>query len=318
MKKVMTLMAVLACMLALSVPYAAAQDRDEKTVYGEWYAIYKTDQKKAYDLAKEYLDKFPNGQYKDYLKKWRASTRGGWFNEASKAKNTNEEIRIAKEEFAENGESWGYLYTLAIDIRRNEMDSANYGHAAEAAEYSQKVLALIESGKLPEGLTADKAKPVQAYLIQTQAMIEGKNKNGDKAIELYRKSSSIDPTNGILNAQNYLAIGLIYQVRYQEATTEFEKLPKEKQDDANLPETKAALDKINAQADLVLDAWARFLVIPDSAKWGKTRADVETTVKDLYKFRHDDKMDGYEEWFAKYKAGTAANGSSSNASSTSN
>lgn len=317
MKKVMTLMAVLGILLALSAPYAAAQDRDEKTVYGEFYAAYQAkDSKKAYDLAKEYLDKFASGQYADYMKKYRAKTRAGWFNDASKAKNLNEEIRIAKEEFAESGESWGYLYTLAIDIRQNELDANNYGHAAEEADYTHKTVALIEGGKLPEGLTADKAKPVQAYLVQTQAMIEGKNKNNDKALELYKKSTSLDPNNGVLNAQNYLALGLIYQSKYQAASTEFEGLPADKKSNADDPVTKAALEKVNAQADLVLDAWARFLVIPDSSKWGKIRTDVETTVKDLYKFRHDDKMDGYDEWLAKYKNGTAANGSSSNASST--
>jgi hypothetical protein len=300
---------VLGVLLALSAPFAAAQERDEKTIYGEFYAVFKTDTKKAYDLAKEYLDKFSSGQYAAYLKKFRKNTRGGWFNDASKAKNINEEIRIAKEEFAEEGESWGYLYTLSIDIRQNELDTNNYGHAAEAAEFTQKAVGLIESGKLPEGLTADKAKPVHAYLVQTHAMIEGKNKNRDKALELYKKSSSLDPANAILNAQNYLAVGSIYQTRYQEVSAEFDKLPEDTKKNAEDPATKAALDKLNAQADLVLDAWARFLVNPESAKWGKVRTDVETAVKDLYKFRHDDKMDGYEEWLAKYKNGTAANGS---------
>jgi hypothetical protein len=315
MKKVTTLMAVLAFILALSAPYAAAQDRDEKTVYAEFYAAYQAkDTKKAYDLAKEYLDKFPTGGNAAYMKTYRTKARATWFNEAHAAKNINDEIRVAKEEFAENGESWGYLYTLAIDIRQFEIDSGNYGHAAEGGEYIQKVIALIEGGKAPKEITPDKAKPVQAYLVQTQAMIEGKSKNGDKAIELYKKASSLDPANGILNAQNYLAIGFIYQERYQAASQEFEKLPEDTKKNADDPTTKAALDKINAQADLVLDAWARFLVLPDSAKWEKVRPGVETTVKDLYKFRHDDKMDGYDEWLAKYKAGTAANGSSSNGS----
>ncbi len=318
MKKVTSLMTGLGVLLALSIPYAAAQERAEADVYKDWYNAYYTtkDLAKAYEFAKEYINKFATGANIKYVKPSRSKIRREWFNKAFTEKNIGEEIRIAKEEFAENGEDLDYLYLVIVDIRTKEMEAspANYSRSAEASEFIQKAVSLIEGGKPSQVIKPEQVKAAHAYLVQTHAMVEGKNKNAEKALELYKKSSSIDPLTGILNAQNYLAIGLIYQSRYLEAEKEFDKLPEDKKNNADDPATKAALDKLNVQADLVLDAWARFLVIPDSTKWGKVRTDVETTVKDLYKFRHDDKMDAYDEWLAKPKP----NSSPSTASSTSN
>src|ERR1044072_310368 len=215
MKKVMTLMAMLGLVLALSAPHAAAQDRDEKTVYGEFYAAYQAkDTAKAYDLAKEYLDKFASGQYAAYMKSYRGKARAILFNKEKEAGNIGGEIKYAREEFAESGDNLDYFHLLIVDIRTNEIEKKNYSHNAEVAEFILKANQLIESGKTSALVTADKAKPFSAYYYQTQAMIEGNNKNTDKALELYKKASSLDPTNELLNAQNYLALGLIYHTKY--------------------------------------------------------------------------------------------------------
>ncbi|MEW6127041.1 MAG: hypothetical protein AB1757_08380 [Acidobacteriota bacterium] len=325
MKKFTTLMAALVMMLALAVPYVAAQEqpqkpRDEAAVYAEWYNAYykEKDLTKTYTLAKELIDKFPGGKYDSYAKKSRTDIRAKWFNDAKAANNVGEEIRIAKEEFAENGDNLNYLHLLIVDIRTNEMEKKNYAHGADLVEFVQKANKIIEEGKTSELVPADKSKVFSAYYYQSHAMVEGNNKNSDKALELYKKSSSIDPATTILNAQNNLAIGVIYNDRFQAASDEFDKLSEDIKKDAENPTTKAALEKLNSVADLALDAWARFLVNNDSSKWGQVRTNVENRVKDLYKFRHEEKLDGFDEWLAKYKTGTAANGAPSNGSSGSN
>src|SRR6201999_1027507 len=55
----------------------AAQDAaaDEAATYKAWYDANNAKDPKAVELAKVYLDKFPNGQYAAYLKKWYASAK---------------------------------------------------------------------------------------------------------------------------------------------------------------------------------------------------------------------------------------------------
>jgi hypothetical protein len=317
MKKSMVLMAVLGMMLALSVPFVSAKTqeakpRDEAAVYKEWFdANAAKDYPKALGFAKEYLEKYPTGNYAAYLKKWKVQVRAHMFNEARKAKNIAEEIRLGKEALAENAEDLDYLYLMTIDMRANEMEAspANYSHAAEVADFSQRAISLLEASKPSNVIKPENAKAALAYLYQTSAMVEAKNGNQDKALEKYKKSSSIDPANGILNAQNYLALGVIYQAKYGAAAKKFEALPKEKKEaDPPDAEAKAALDDVNAQADQVIENWGRFLALEDSKKYGATRDNVDKAHIDLWKFRHDDKLDGRDEYINKFKSGTAPSG----------
>jgi hypothetical protein len=315
MKKSLVLMAVLGMVLALSVPYASARASQDPTpeetaAYKTWYeAVTAKDWTKVYDLSKDFVAKYPNSKSAATVKPYIAGSRGQLFNVARTAKNIAEELRLTKEALAENAENLDYLYLMTIDIRTNEIEAspANYSHAADAADYSARASKLIEAGKPSNVFKPEAAKSVLAYLYQTSAMIEGKNSNQDKAIEMYKKSSATDPANGILNTQNYLALGVIYQMKYGAAAKKFQDMPEAKKTaDPPDAEAKAALDDVNAQADNVIEAWAHFLALPDSTKYGATRANVEKALTDLWKFRHDDKVDGLQEYINKFKSTAAA------------
>jgi tetratricopeptide (TPR) repeat protein len=315
MKKSMVLMAVLGMVLALSVPFVSARTSqdpspEEAAAYKTWYeAVIAKDYVKVYQLSKEFVAKYPSSKNFEAVKKYIPGARGYLFNEARKAKNIPDELRLGKEALADDPNSLDYLYLMTIDIRANEMEAspANYSHAAEVADFSQRAISLLEAGKPSSVVKPENSKAALAYLYQTSAMVEAKNGNQDKAIEKYKKSSSIDPTNGILNAQNYLALGVIYQAKYGAAAKKFEALPKEKKEaDPPDAEAKAALDDVNAQADQVIEHWGRFLALEDSKKYGATRDNVDKAHIDLWKFRHDDKLDGRDEYINKFKSGAAS------------
>jgi hypothetical protein len=317
MKKSLVLTAVLGMVLALSVPFASARasqdpSPEEAAAYKAWYdevAKPQKDPAKIYQLSKEFIAKFPNSKSAATVKPYVASARGQLFNKYRTDKNIGEQIRLTKEALEENPENLDYLYLMTIDIRTNEMEAAtpNYSHAAEAADYSARAAKLVEAGKPANVFKPEAAKAVLAYLYQTSAMIEAKNKMDDKAIELYKKSSATDPTNGILNTQNYLALGVIYQLRFAAAADKYKAIPEEKKSADPLDaETKAAFDALNAQADAVIDVWARFLALPDSAKYGKIADNVKTEFIKLWKFRHDDKEDGWQEYVNKFKPAAAS------------
>lgn len=321
MKKSMVLVAVLGMMLALSVPFVSARAQDQKprdaaAVYADWYAANAAkDYIKALGFANEYLEKFPNGDEKQvtYLKNWKKQIRGYFFNKAITEKNMDEAIRWGKEALAEDPENIDYLYILAYNLRTNEIFATppKFNHAAETSDFTQRTIKLVEGGKLPSGLQADKKNSVIATLNQTLAVIEAKNNNLDKALEYYKKSIAADPTNSSLNAYSYLACGSLNQAKYQAAAKKFDELPAEKKTNPDDADYKAALAVVNAQADAVIDCWARFLALPESAQYGQTRANVEKAFDDLWKFRHDDKLDGKDEFINKLKPGAAPSGTPS-------
>lgn len=311
-------MAVLGLMLAFATPLTSAlaqeaKPRDEAAVYKDWFeANSAKDMDKAYAFAEEYLEKFPNGDPKrvEYLKKWRFSAYGFFFNKARQAKNMADELKWGKKALAEDPQNIDYLYLLAYDIRNNEIFASppNFSHAADAADFTNRTIALLEGGKIPHGFTADKKNALLATLTQTIAVIEAKNGNKDKALETFKKSASIDPANTGLNAYSYLQCGNINQTKYGEASKKFDALPEEQKKNPEDAAYKAALAEVNAAADAVIECWARFLALPEAKSYGTAYTTVETTVKELWKFRHDDKEDGLQEYIAKFKPG-APNGS---------
>jgi tetratricopeptide (TPR) repeat protein len=320
MRRALTVIAALGFMLALYVPLtpartaveAVAQEAQkddpkaaEAALYKSWFdANNAKDYTKAMPLAKEYLQKFPQGQYADYLKKWVGQVRAYMFNQAMQAKNTAEMIKIGNEALAEGANNLDYLYLLAVSIRTNELFASppNYSHASQAADFSQRSIGLIEGGKLPVGIDASKKDATLAVLYQNLAVIEAKNNNHDKALEYYKKSSSLDAGNASLNAFNYLACGSLHQMKYQAAAQKYQAFPEEDRTaDPPKEEVKAALDTVNAEADSVIDCWARFMgLTAKNNTYGATRDQVGKALADLYKYRHPDSADGLQKLIDQY------------------
>ncbi|HLG16494.1 MAG TPA: hypothetical protein VJH03_18605 [Blastocatellia bacterium] len=322
MKSIVMTKAALGLVLALLVPtYGARLDHGALTGYfaqdpsPEEYAAYKAyydanaakDYAKAMELAKAYVEKFPTGKYADYLKRWIVQTRGGLFNEALKAKNTNEMIRLGKEALAANPEDLDYLYLLAFGIRGNEIlaPTPNYSHAAEAADFSRRCIQILEAGKIPA--IVDKTKWNQnqyvSLLYQTLALIDDNGSNVDSALENYRKASELDPNT----AFNFFKRGsLVYQNKYQTAVQKYFAFPDaDRTADAasTKPEVKAALDELNKQADAVIDIWARFMALTAVKNdFGDARNQVEKALTELYKFRHPDSADGLQKLIDQYRS----------------
>ena len=323
MKRSVMMIAALAFMLALFTPLtsayanwsqAAAQDpkAEEAAVYKAWYEANQAagtsksaaDYRTAMDLAKAYLEKYPSGQYASYLKdKWIPQVLGFLFNEELKKKNTQGMIEIANEALKVSPDNLDYLYLLAVNIRANELfaNPPNYSHAAEAADFTQRSIKLIEAGKKPTGVQNWKQNEALAYLYQTLAIIEEKNKNMDKALEYHAKAGTLEPTN----AAHFLACGRIHQDRYLKAVEKYQAVPEaEKTAPEPKPEVKAALEDVNKTADAVIDCWARFLGMTATKNdFGAVRGQVEKALVDLYKYRHPESPDGLQKLIDHYRSG---------------
>jgi tetratricopeptide (TPR) repeat protein len=287
----------------------ASKKKEEADAYKAWYdANAARDIPKAIELAKAYLEKFPEGEYAKYLRDtWLPSTRPYLFNQAMQAKNIAEMIRIGKEVLARDPDNLDYLYLLALNIRTNELFASppNFSHAADAADFSLRAIKLIEADKVPNVVPKDKwnKEATLAWLYQNLAVIAANNKETDKAIEYYKKASQHDPAN----AFNFLACGSLHQAKYQAAAQKFQSLPEADRQSATepngKPEAKAALEEVNRQADAVIDCWARFMALTvTSNPFGATRSNVEKALTELYKYRHPDSPDGLQKLIDHYRS----------------
>ena len=285
MKRSVLMMSVLTFLLALLVPLASARAtmpesvlQDQTEAEGAAYKAYfeanqLKDYAKAMDLAKAYLEKFPSGKYADYLKKWIPGMRGYFFKLAADAKNVPEVIRIGKEVLAADPDNLDYLSALVVQIRSNELFASppNYAHSADAADFAQRSIRLIEAGKVPTGAEKTFNKNVTlAYMHQTIAVIYDHDKATDKALAEYEKAAELEPSNSAY----FFHCGRIHNERYAAAAQKYDAAQKkvdaipeaDRSAAAPKPEVKAALDEakaalaeVNGQADAVINCWARFL-----------------------------------------------------------
>lgn len=350
MKRLIIIVTALTFLLALLAPLTSANTTAPETVaqevspeeaaaYKAWYdANAAKDYPKAMELAKAYLDKFPSGKNADYLKnKWLPQMRGYFFQEAAKAKNIPEIIRIAKEVLAGDPENLDYIWAVVVQIRTNELSATppNFAHANEAADFAQRAIKLFEAGKTLTGVdTKTFNKNVTlGFLHQTVAIVYDHEKNLDKALAEYEKAGALDPANEAY----FFHCGRIHNDRYTAAAQKYDPLQKKSEDLQKklqaIPEAdrtaadpkpevksllaeakaaeeaeKAALAEVNNQADAVITCWTKFLGLTAvNNKWGDTRDKVKQATTDLYKYRHNNSVDGLDKLIDQSRPASQAN-----------
>jgi len=360
MRRTIIMIAALTFSLALFLPLTSAKtiangvvaqdpSPEEAAAYKAWFdANNAKDYPKAVELAKAYLEKFPNGKYAEYLKsKWLPSVAPMLFNKAVQDKNVPEIIRVGKEVLAGNPDNLDFLWALVVQIRTLELGAnpANYSHGADAVDFSDRAIKLIEGGKNLTGGDASKKNVTLAYLHQTVAIVVEHDKNADKALAEYEKAGQLDPSN----ASFFFNCGRIHNDKYAASAQKYEAVQKKseaatkKSDDlqaklkavpeadrnagtkpevktlladaktaqdeakAAQDEEKALLAEVNSHADAVITCWARFLGLTvEKNPYGATRAQIEKAFTDLYKYRHNDSTDGLQKLIDQNKPSPSA------------
>lgn len=307
MKRTIVMMAALTFSLALFASLAQAtmigerpvvQDpaKEEADAYAAWYTAYKAqDAEKTLELGKAFVQKFPNSKYADFVKKDFSREYGILFNKNVQSKNIAELIRIGKEYLAGDPDNLDYLLALVVQIRTNEMAATppNFSHAADATDFAERSIKLIEAGKTAGDPKVFKAKITIGYMHETLAMIYDHDKNLDKALAEYDKAAEAEPTNSTY----FFHCGRIHNAKYAAAAQKYQAMPEADRDAADpKPEVKSALDEVNKQADAVITCWARFLGLTVDNKGVKqeVRAQIEKALTDLYKYRHNDSTEGLQ------------------------
>jgi tetratricopeptide (TPR) repeat protein len=286
--------ALVAALLVLGpVASGAAQDKeqDEALAYNAWFAANQAqDAAKAVQAAEAYLAAFPTGQYADFLQKWLGPARLTLLNEAIKAGDVDKMLVIGKKILAQDPGNLNVLYALAFQLRQRELLASprSYAHAADAMELSQKAIDLVQSGKTLAGVQTFDKNATLAWLYQLQAMVTEHDGNKEKAIQLYEKSTSLDPKDPGIAARNLLELLAMRQSDYADAATAYNALPDEARAAAEpSPEVKAARERVDREADALIDVAARFVALAEVTGLPQaTRDKVYGILESVYKSRH--------------------------------
>ena len=286
---------------------------DEIALYQSWYmANTAKDITKGYAAATEYLQKFPQGQYAEYLKKWASGARGTLFNQALQAKDMASMIRLGQERLSEDPKDLSYLLSLSLNLRRHELfgSPADYTHAEKAADFSRRAIALIESGQTPPGADPQtwNRSDALSWLYQNVAVVAVKQDKEDEALAAFRKSTEVDPGNGGLVAYNSLMSGSIYKSKYDGAVVRYQALPEEQRQGPEPGEqAKAVIEEANKHADAAIDQWARFVALAEAQNsYADTREKIAKALSDLWAYRHPDDPEGAAKLIDQHRPKAAA------------
>jgi tetratricopeptide (TPR) repeat protein len=298
---------LLAALLSFQAPPPlVAQEvvQDEGAFYRAFHeASSAGDTARAMDAAKTYLEKYPSGQYAEFVRKWQDTARMTQLDAAIKEKRTADMVKAGQEILAKDPENLNVIYALAFNIRRNELLASPpvYSNAAAAVEYARKGISLVESGKTLTGVQSFDKDATLAWMTQILAINEGKNGSDAEAIKLYEKSSALAPSDPLV-ARNLLAIVSLRQGKYTELAKAYNALPEADRAAAEpTPEVKAAKDALNLGADELIDAAAGFVAYGRSKGLPPATVDrVNQLLETVYKgrFPEDAALEGLKKILA--------------------
>jgi tetratricopeptide (TPR) repeat protein len=296
-----------------TAPPTAAQEvvQDEGAFYRAFHeASQAGDTAKAIDAAKVYLDKYPAGQYADFIKKWQDTARMTLLDTAIKEKRTADMLKVGQEILAADPENLNVIYALAFNIRRNELIAAPpvYQNAAAAVDLAKRGIMLVEAGKTLTGVASFDKGATLAWMTQILAVNEGKNGSAPEAIRLYEKSTAFAPGDPLV-ARNMLGVVALRQGRYGELAKAYNALPDADRAAAEpTPEVKAAKEALNLEADALIQAAAGFVAYGRSKGLPPATVDrVNQLLETVYKgrFPEDATLEGLKKILAEKGAPAA-------------
>ncbi len=298
---------MLAALLSFqAAPPTAAQEvvQDEGAFYRAFHeASQAGDTAKAIDAAKAYLDKYPAGQYAEFIKKWQDTARMTLLDTAIKEKRTADMLKVGQEILAADPENLNVIYALAFNIRRNELIAAPpvYQNAAAAVDLAKRGITLVEAGKTLTGVASFDKGATLAWMTQILAVNEGKNGSAAEAIRLYEKSTAFASGDPLV-ARNMLGVVALRQGKYGELAKAYNALPEADRAAAEPnPEVKAAKEALNLEADALIEAAAGFVAYGRSKGLPPATVDrVNTLLETVYKgrFPEDATLDGLKKILA--------------------
>lgn len=262
-------------------------------------ATAETDPAKLIEFAKVYLSKFPEGRYKPYIGPAVSAARYKLFDAAYTAKKTNEAIQYANEAFAAGENEFLYAYRLSFLALTDLI--AHGGNATligQAQGWADRGIRFVEEGKMPEGANADewaksKDKTLTtlyktrglAEFFSTAKRLPTAASDYDQSITALKKVTEFSPRD----AEIYFFLAQAYNFQYAIHQKSYDALTEEEK--AGDP-GKAAIEKVDAAADMVIDAYLKVMAYADTNQALKDA--VQPGLINLWQYRHESDPEGWK------------------------
>ena len=267
----------------------------------------------AYQAAKDYMARYgkEDDQYTRYLKQWIAAYEEDERVRRLAAEREDREQRllsaITQKKFADayaqakavlNDDPnnvkvlipLGYSAVIASTEARNE----NFN--AEAANYAQKAIQLIESGKTPDSWSPFKSKEDVLASLHYALGFYFLKPRPEEAIGYLIKAAQSD-TDRKTAPSTYYYLAVAYQNGpYKRLSADY---TKRFANQPETPESKAALESLNKVVDRIIDAYARAIALAgNDPQHQASKTEWTKRVTELYKFRHENSDAGLNEFIA--------------------
>jgi len=287
----------LAALLAFSVmtfgSAVQAQETDDPVkieIYKRFYDNAKTNPTAAYPAARDYLAKYSKDkdQYVDYIQKWIAVYERD-------ERKRNLPGLINEKKFAEAYATGAKILADEPNNLRAQIDLGYAGYLAAsskietfnttALDYARKAIQAIESGKQPTEWAPFKGKDdTLAYLHYAVGYLTLKT-TPDQAIDSLLKAAQYD-SDIKKTPSTYYFLAVAYESGpYKTLSAAYQK---EFADKPETPASKAALEKLNAVMDRIIDAYARAIAAAGTdPKMEQSRKEWTAAMSNYYKFRHE-------------------------------
>jgi tetratricopeptide (TPR) repeat protein len=295
-----------------STPVQETDDEYKVTTYKKFLDNREPYPAVAYQAAKAYMGKYgkEDDQYTRYLRIWikayeddehalrvaaekadREQQLLGSFTQKDFAK----AYGMAKQVLADNPENLKVLIALGYEgVLASEARNENFN--ADAATYGRKAIQLIEAGKIPDTWDPFKNKDdVLASLYYAEGFYALKPRP-EAAVADFIKTAQIN-SDRRNSASTYYYLALSYQNgAYKRLSDDYQK---RFANQAESPESKAALESIGKVVDKMIDAYARAVALAQKdPQQAAAMTSWRARLAEFYKFRHDGSDVGLNEFIA--------------------
>jgi hypothetical protein len=264
---------------------------------------YDAAAKEAYNLAKEYVQKYPTTAKDDaifnfqrnYITTYENSQKEGRKKQLSQLfndKKYDEAFALGRQILNDDPNDLATLHTLA----RGGLFAAgtNETNNAATAQYAKKAIQLIQAGGTVPGMSKEEALGVLNYALGVTSI---KTMPSDAVNAFYQVATIPNP--GKNDPQTFYLLAVAYQASDYEKLASDYKAQCTTAEQVASPTCKAMTDRLNAVVDRVIDAYARAVALSGSKpNFATARAEWMKSLTDFYKYRHEGKEDGLKEYIA--------------------
>lgn len=266
-------------------------------------ATYDQAAKEAYDLARDYVQKYPGTPddkifafQKNYITTYEKSQKEGRKSQLTKLfndKKYDEAFSLGRQILNDDPNDLATLYTLS----RGGLFAAATGsetNNAATAQYAKKAIQLIQAGGALPGEPKEETLGILNYAVGITTI---KASPSDAVGAFYQVASL--PNSAKSDPQTFYLLAVAYQAADYDKLASDYKVQCTTAEQIASPTCKAMTDRLNMVVDRVVDAYARAIALSGTnPKFANSKTEWMKSLTDFYKFRHEGKEDGLKEYIA--------------------